>query len=202
MEVKNMKNIEKLEKLIKEQHGTVLSSDLTRYDIPRTYLSMMVAEGKLEKMNRGVYASIDSIEDEMYAMQSKYPKLIFSHETALFLHGLTDRTPYEYAATVPSGYKVVETLSERFKIYYIKKDLHLLGLCKVKSSFGNQIMAYNVERTICDIIRSKSRIDIQIFNDALKRFVNKKSVDYTLLMKYAKDFKVEKKLKEYLEILL
>lgn len=197
-----MKNIEKLEKLIKDQHGTVLSSDLTRYDIPRTYLSMMVEEGRLERMDRGVYASIDSVQDEMYAMQSKYSKLIFSHETALFLHGLTDRTPFEYAATVPSGYKVVEKISERFKIYYIKKDLHNLGLCEVLSSFGNRIMAYNVERTICDIIRSKNRIDIQIFNDALKRFVNKKSADYFLLIKYAKEFKVEKKLKEYLEILL
>jgi predicted transcriptional regulator of viral defense system len=197
-----MKNVEKLERLIKEQHGTVLSSDLTRYDIPRTYLSMMVAEGKLERMDRGIYASIDSIEDQMYAMQRKYPKLIFSHETALFVHGLTDRTPFEYTATVPSGYKVVESLAKKFKVYYIKKELYALGLCEVKSSFGNPIMTYDVERTICDIVRSRSRIDIQIFNDALKRFVNKKSVDYSLLMIYAKKFKVEKKLREYLEILL
>ena len=197
-----MKNIEKLEKLIKEQHGTVLSSDLTKYDIPRTYLSMMVAEGKLERMDRGVYASIDSIEDEMYAMQTKYPKLIFSHETALYLHGLTDRTPFEYSATVPSGYKVVEKLAERFKIYYIQKDLHALGLCEVQSSFGNPIKAYNVERTICDIIRSKNRIDNQVFNDALKRVVNKKAVDYSLLMEYAEVFKVKNNLKRYLEILL
>lgn len=197
-----MKNIVKLEKLIKEQHGTVLSSELKRYNIPRTYLSIMVTEGKLERIDRGVYTSIDSIEDEMYAMKTKYPKLIFSHETALYLHGLTDRTPYEYSATVPSGYKVVETLAKKFKIYYIKKDLHALGLCEIKSSFGNLIKAYNVERTICDIIRSKNRIDNQVFNDALKRVVNKKAVDYSLLMEYAEVFKVKNNLKRYLEILL
>ena len=97
----------KLEELANKQHGTVMSADLDLYDIPRTYLQMMVADGKLERVERGVYVSTDAIEDEMYSMQIKYPKLIYSHETALYLHGLSDRTPFEFSASVPSGYKVV-----------------------------------------------------------------------------------------------
>ena len=69
-----MNYLEKLEKLIQKQHGTVLSANLDQYEIPRTYLQMMVAEGKLERVDRGVYVSSDSIEDEMYSMQTKYPK--------------------------------------------------------------------------------------------------------------------------------
>ena len=88
-----MKKKKKLEKLIREQNGTVLTSDLEMYDIPRAYLSIMVAEGSLEKIERGIYVSMNSIEDEMFAMQRKYPKLIYSHETALFIHGISDRTP-------------------------------------------------------------------------------------------------------------
>lgn len=197
-----MNYLEKLEKLIQKQHGTVLSADLDIYEIPRTYLQMMVAEGKLERVDRGVYVSIDAIEDEMYAMQTKYPKLIYSHETALYLHGLSDRTPFEYSASVPSGYKVVGSVADRFKIYYIKKELHELGVETVKSSHGNPIRTYDVERTVCDLIRSRSRIDVQILNDALKRFVKLKSADHSILLEYARKLKVEAVLKSYLEVLI
>lgn len=197
-----MNYLEKLEKLIQKQHGTVLSADLDQYEIPRTYLQMMVAEGKLERVDRGVYVSTNAIEDEMYFMQAKYPKLIYSHETALYLHGLSDRTPFEYSATVPSGYKVVRSLAERFKIYYIKMELHELGVETVQSSHGNPIKTYNIERTICDLIRSRSRIDVQILNDALKRFVKLKSADHSILMDYARKLKIETVLKSYMEVLL
>lgn len=197
-----MNYLEKLEKLIQKQHGTVLSSDLDLYEIPRTYLQMMVADGKLERVDRGIYVSTDAIEDEMYSMQTKYPKLIYSHETALYLHGLSDRTPFEYSASVPSGYKVVGSMAERFKIYYIKKELHELGVETVQSSHGNPIKTYNIERTICDLIRSRNRIDVQILNEALKRFVKLKSADLSMLIDYAKKLRIDAVLKNYLEVLL
>ncbi len=193
---------EKLERIIQNQHGTVLSADLDLYEIPRIYLQMMVAEGKLERVGRGVYVSSDSIVDEMYFMQVKYPKLIYSHETALYLHGLSDRTPFEYSASVPSGYKVVGTVARRFKMYYIKKELHDLGVETVQSSHGNPIRTYNIERTICDIVRSRNRIDVPILNDALIRFVNMKSSDLTILMDYAKKLNIQNVLQKYLEMLL
>ena len=197
-----MNYLEKLEKLIQKQHGTVLSADLDLYEIPRTYLQMMVADGKLERVDRGIYVSTDAIEDEMYSMQTKYPKLIYSHETALYLHGLSDRTPFEYSASVPSGYKVVGSMAERFKIYYIKKELHELGVETVQSSHGNPIKTYNIERTTCDLIRSRNRIDVQILNEALKRFVKLKSADLSMLMDYAKKLRIDAVLKNYLEVLL
>ncbi|MEA3422272.1 MAG: abortive phage infection protein, partial [Bacillota bacterium] len=101
-----------------------------------------------------------------------------------------------------SGYKVVANIAERFKIYYIKKAFHQLGVETVRSYFGNPIRVYNIERTICDLIRSRNRVDVQILNEALKRFVKLKSADYSLLMDYAKKLKIEAVLKNYLEVLL
>lgn len=197
-----MNHQEKLEKLIEMQHGTVLSADLDSNAIPRTYLQIMVAKGELEKVDRGIYVSTDAIEDELFSIQTKYKKLIYSHETALYLHGLSDRTPFEHSVTVPSGYKVVDSVASRFKIYYIKKELHDLGVDAMKSAHGNLIRTYGLERTICDLIRSRNRIDVQIFNEALKGFVRMKSVDYTVLLRYARKMKIETVLKQYLEMLI
>lgn len=197
-----MDYVEKIEEILERQNGIVRSSDLKKGQIPRSYLSVMLDQDKLERIERGIYGLPGGLADEMYIMQKKYPALIYSHETALFLHGLSDRTPFEYTATVPSGYKVVENISESFKIYYIKNDLHLMGTTKIKNNFGNRITVYNVERTICDLLRSRNRIDIQIVSDALKRVVKIKSLDYMLLSEYAKIFNVEKILNTYMEVLL
>lgn len=197
-----MDYIKRIENIINKQKGTLLSLDLDKNKIPRTYLSMMVAEGKIERIGRGIYVLPDLLEDEMFILQKKYPNLIYSHETALFLHELSDRTPFEYSVTVPSGYKVVNAISEKSKIYYVKKELHLMGTAEGKTSLGNTLSIYNVERTICDILRSRNRIDIQIFSDALKRVVKKKNLDYALLMEYAKKLNVEKILNTYMEVLI
>lgn len=197
-----MDYIKRIEKIIQEQNGTILSSDLDKYKIPRIYLSMMLADGQIERIGRGIYVLPDTLEDEMYILQKRYVIIIYSHETALFIHGLSDRTPFEYSATVPSGYKVVEGLKEKCKIYYIKKELHLMGISEDTTTFGNKIRIYNVERTVCDILRSRNRIDIQIFSDALKKASKIKSLDYNLLLEYARKLNVENILSTYMEVLL
>lgn len=197
-----MDYIKRIENIINKQKGTLLSLDLDKNKIPRTYLSIMVADGKIKRIGRGIYVLPDLLEDGMFILQKKYPNLIYSHETALFLHELSDRTPFEYSVTVPSGYKVVNAISEKSKVYYVKKELHQMGIVEGKTSLGNTINIYNVERTICDILRSRNRIDIQIFSDALKRVAKKKNLDYSLLMKYAKKLNVEKILNTYIEVLI
>ena len=44
MSMKIMNNQEKRKKLIEKQHGTVLSTELDQYGIPRTYLHIIVEE--------------------------------------------------------------------------------------------------------------------------------------------------------------
>ena len=58
-----------------------------------------------------------------------------------------------------------------------------------------------MERTICDIIRDRNKIDSQIFNTALKEYIKRKDKNLNLLYKYAKEFNILKILKMYLEVL-
>lgn len=193
---------EKIYKIIKDHSGTLLTADLTTHNIPRAYLGKLVEEGFLEQISRGVYVSTDAIEDTLYYLQCKYPKIIYSHDTALFFHGLTDRTPSSYTATVPSGYKVVNRLSENCKIYYIKKIYHSLGLISGTTSFGNEVKVYDKERTICDILRNRNTIDTQVITDALKRYSRLETINLPRLSEYAKHLRVVKPLTTYLEVLL
>lgn len=193
---------EKLEKLIKKQNGYITTQDAMYEGIHREYLAIFVEEEKLIRTSPGVYRSPSAWEDKLYNYQQKKKRMIYSHETALYLHGLSDRDPIQYAVTLPTGYNASQIKQNDLVTYTIKSSLFELGKTTMKTALGNDITVYDKERTICDIIRSRSRIDKQVFNDGLKRYLNDTSKDLNKLLKYAKEMGIETILRNYMEILL
>jgi predicted transcriptional regulator of viral defense system len=203
MIVKNVPSpLAKTRKILKDQHGTLLTSDLVKLNIPRTYLSILEQNGEIERISRGVYRATAAIEDEMFSFQAIYKSSIYSHETALYLHELTDRSPLFYSISVPVGYHSRSLSKSGHKIFYVNRNLFDLGVITMKSPHGNQIRTTNLERTICDVMRSRNQIDVQLVYEALKRYVSKKERNIDLLYCYAKSFRIQKIVREYIEVLL
>jgi predicted transcriptional regulator of viral defense system len=194
--------MEKIRELMKDQNGILLTSDLTRAGIPRVYLSILEKNGEIQRVSRGVYTAANSIPDEMVSLQARYKGAIFSHETALYLHEITDRTPLFYSVTVPAGYNATSLKGNEAKVYFVKLDLYTLGITTMKSPHGNDIKSYNLERTICDLLRSRNQMDIQFFSEALKRYIGKKERNIDLLYNYARQFRIQRILRQNIEILL
>ena len=193
MNVKNdLPRIDKLRQIMEGRQGLLLTSDLTKFNIPRTYLSIMEQNGEIERVSRGVYRSVSAfIEDELFSFQSRYSSTIFSHETALYLHGLTDRAPLRYSISAPSGYHSELLNNSEHKIFYVSRDLFDLGITSMNTPHGNQVRTTDLERTICDIVRSRNQIDIQVRNAALKGYVNNKDRNLDRLHTYAKRFHIQ-----------
>jgi predicted transcriptional regulator of viral defense system len=204
MNVKSkLSRIDKLRQIMKSRQGLLLTSDLANFNIPRTYLSIMEQTGEIERVSRGVYRSAATfIEDELFSFQSKYRSTIFSHETALYLHNLTDRTPLTYSISVPTGYHSHFLNSSGYKIFYVNRDVFGIGVVSMNTPHGNKVRATDLERTICDIVRSRSQIDIQVRNEALKHYAKHKGRNLDQLYTYAKRLRVQTIVREYLEILL
>ncbi len=197
-----MTGIKKLEKLIEKSGGVITTKLAESNDIHREYLRELVKAGKLERVAYGVYITQDVWEDKMLIYQLRKSKMIYSHETALYLHDLTDREPLHYSVTVPNGYNTSRLKKEGLIVRIVKKELFSLGICIKENSFGNDIRTYNMERTICDILRDRNNQDPAIVSDALKRYSRSKNKDINKLMKYAEFFRVENVLRPYLEVLL
>lgn len=199
-----MDNFDKIMEYIKtvKSNNTVSISDINQLNIDKKYLSILVKKGLLERPSRGIYTLPNTFEDEYYFISVRCKKCIFSHETALFFHNLSDRTPLNFSITLPSGYnsKYLKSLSLEF--FYVKKDLHELGKISTLSPNGNPIFIYDCERTICDIVRSKRRMDMYIFSNSIKNYSKSKGKDLNKLMEYAKTLKVDKKIREYMEVLV
>ena len=191
-----------VKQLLSHGKGMFIASQATKAGLHRQQLTSLVKMGMLERAERGIYISPGGLDDALFWIQQRAQKIIYSHETALFLHRITDRTPIYYSITVPSSYKASEALKKTCKIYYIKQELIDLGKIDKPSGMGHTISTYDLERTFCDIIRSRNKIDSQIVSEALKNYAGSKIKDLHRLYKYAKNFGVEKILHQYLDILL
>jgi predicted transcriptional regulator of viral defense system len=199
---KEITPINKIRKVLNAQNGILLTSDLTKIGVPRTYLGILVKNGEIQRISRGVYAAADTLVDEMVCIQARYKSAIFSHSTALYLLDLTDRTPLYYSVTVSSGYNASSLKTNDIKVYFVQRNLLSLGSITLKSPHGNDIQTYDLERTICDILRNRNQMDIQIVKKALNNYVIHKDRNINQLYYYAKQFNIHSVIRRYIEILL
>lgn len=190
-----------IKKIFDERGSIITTADAVRAGISRATISKFVKDGKLERVAHGHYTWPETFVDELYLLQQQSGKIIFSHETALFLHDMAERTPVKHSLTIPSSSKLSLNLSDNCKVYYVKPELHSIGTCYLPSKMGNQVLVYNMERTICDILRSRNRVDSQTFAAAINNYTSGKGQDWKLLMEYAEIFRVTKLLRQYLEVL-
>lgn len=87
-------------------------------------------------------------------------------------------------------------------VYTVKENLHKIGITTAQTSFGHTVPTYDMERTICDLIRYRNNVEMQTFQEALKRYAGRNDKNLRTLMQYAALFRVEKILRRYLEVLL
>jgi predicted transcriptional regulator of viral defense system len=191
-----------LQSVIKQNGGIVTTAQANEAGVSNERLRLLVNSGDLERVTTGIYVLPDEFTDKMYIVQLRRPKIIYSHETALFLHELTDRDPINYMVTVPTGYNPTRLREDGFTVFTIKRELHEIGATKLTTMFGNSVTAYDMERTICDCLRSRNDLDIAVVTDAIKRYAKRKDKNLNQLMQMAETFKVTKQLRSYIEVLL
>lgn len=197
-----MKKKEEILNIASKNGGYITTKELTEYNINSRFLTSLVKEKKLSRASRGYYILPNTFSDDFYIILSKCKKAVFSDATALYFHNLSDRTPLIYDITLPYGYGNCYKDMPNVCLHYVKKENIDLGMIEIESPFGMKIKTYDMERTICDIIKNKNKMDIEIFVKALKEYSRLKNKDPNKLMRYAKKLNVEKKVREYMEVLL
>ncbi len=171
--------------------GYVTTSQLITEDIPSVYLTRAVKTKQLRKVNRGFYASFSWLEDDFLLFQYRFPQYIFSYQSALFLHHLTDQIPSSMEVTAPNGYHPREVpLSAT--IHYLRKiDLYKLGITEVETPSGNRVKAYDPERTLCDLIAHREEVPTEVFVKAINRYRKSRSQSMDKLLAYAKVMRID-----------
>ena len=197
-----MTAFEQIDFLFAQNSGIIKTAQVVKAGISKSTFYAYAKQRGVEQAGHGIYALPDAWHDAMYLLHLRCTQAVFSHESALFFHDLTDREPTAYSITVKTGYNPANLKADGVKVYTIQKELHDVGIITMNTPFGHPVFVYNAERTICDLIRSRNGIEAQIFQDALKQYAKRRDKDLRQLMRYAQMLHVDRLLRQYLEVLL
>ena len=196
---KEESNIEIIESIMKMNNGYVTSKELDNYGIHRMYLNTMWKKGIVEKVANGIYIDSSKIEDSYYVFSLSMPNTIYSHMTALYFHGLSIKAPNDkYDITVRKTYNSKHLKNQ--DVFYVSDDIYELGLTEVETPMGNKVRAYDIERCICDIIRSKNRMDSEFVKYSIREYIKRKDKDIIKLSKYADKMGIKKEVMDFIEV--
>ena len=197
-----LSKFESLDALVQNNNGFLKTAEAIEMGVYRPWLSEYVRSRGLERVAHGLYMTGDAWHDEMYVIQTRYPAAVFSHETALYLHILAEREPDPYTITLKAGTNAKRLTDEGVRVYKVKESLFHEGVVRADSPAGHTLRLYNLERTICDLVRSRRNVEPQELLSAIKTYARSKERNIPLLMRYARAFSVEKLILQYLEVLL
>ncbi len=196
-----MEYVSRISKLLKNNDGLITTAEIVREGISKPSFYEYARKENLINVAHGIYVAQDAWQDTSYILHLRYPNAVFSHEEALYLNNLTDREPTNNVLTFKTGYNPSRLTQKGIKVYTIKTELLDVGKVMLKTSFGNKVPSYNLERTICDIVRSRSTIEIQDYQTAIRTYVKRKDRNLGLLLEYAKLFHIEKLIRQYIEVM-
>lgn len=197
-----MIDYEEIKKYITEGKGIITNSEFKASGISRYYIEKLLKDNIIEKHSKGVYVKADTFEDEYYIFQQKYKNVVFSYNTAMYFLEETEKTPEMMDVTVYKGYNV-HTFPENINVHYTNKDNLYLGATKVKTSQGFEVMSYNLERILCDLVKGNNTgIDKEQTNKFIRRMLLDNKIDMLVLNEYAKKLKCEIKIRRLMEVLI
>ena len=199
-EFQDKSNIEIVEKLMKKNNGYITSKELDMFDIHRMDLSIMQEKELIKKVATGIYIDINKIEDNYYVFALSMPNIIYSHMTALYFHGLSIEASTDvYDITVKRSYNSVHL--RKHNVFYVDNDIYELGLVEVETPMGNKVKAYDVERCICDIIRSKNRMDSEHIKHSIREYIKRKDKNLVKLSLYAEKMGIKDSVMSYVDMI-
>jgi predicted transcriptional regulator of viral defense system len=188
--------------LLNNEKTIYTMQELLGSGISDTLIRILIHDGIITRLQQGLYTTQSSETDTEHILQLQYSKCIISHESALYHLGYSERIPEKIAITVPRHFGTSRLNDKNLKIRYCAPELIFYGITEMESIYGNTIKTYNLERTICDVIRHYKSIDIEIANKAIQKYCMDNKKKLSVLMLYAKRMGIADKVQSKLEILI
>ena len=199
-----MHDVQYYKSIFDKYGGMMRTTKLAEEKIFYPQREKLIADGYVEKIRRGYYQWIDPDDfSEVRTVIHLFPDAILCMDTALRYYGYSDRTPsnWHLAVSKDSG-------KSRFKIdypfvkpYYVEPAVLELGLI-TGTMDGHAIRIYDKERLICDCLRYRNKMDKEVFNKAIRKYITDPKKSIPKLMEYAGPLRVKKLAKDLIGVWL
>jgi predicted transcriptional regulator of viral defense system len=186
---------ERMTEAFEQKNGVLTLEQATELGFSKESVRKAYRRGDVIKADRGIYLLDDSFEDDLYIMQLKYSKGVYSYESASMLHGLTTFSPFSYIMTFPKGYHLKTREEQHIEAHFATPKFYSLGVMELHSWFGNPLRVTNLERTVIDMLRSPQTLP-DIIEEVVSNYSWSEEKDLARLEDYARLYGVEELVKE------
>lgn len=191
-----------LDDLLEKGNGYLITSSVMEKGVSKAQLAAYVKSRNLERVAHGIYVSDEVWLDELFLLSIKNRNAVFSHETALYLHGMMEKEPAGISMTVRPNYNATHLRKRGVRVFRVQEEFFELGISSVETNLGNHVVVYDRERSICDIIKNRKNMDVQTFQTAMKEYMTSYEKNLPVLMQYAARLDIEEKVKRYVEVMV
>lgn len=167
-------------------------------------IQQLLQEGLIEKVRRGYYHWIDDFDgSEVVIINRLFPDAVLCMDTALFYYKYSDRNPHEWNIAISKN-----ASRQRLRIDYpfiraYRLEPALLSIGETRGEIDSvEVRIYDRDRTICDVLRNMNKMDKEIFNKAIQNYVKDPKKNIHNLMEYAKELRVQKRVKDLIGVWL
>ena len=194
-------NLDMIRDIIECHSGYITRKDINNHDIPSAVLSQYAKKFGLVKHDTGFYAEEKWPKDEYFILQYEYPKLVFSLYSAAYLHHLISEIPHsDLEVTAPKNYRPFPLPRKGVILHTDTKDrTYSLGIKQIETSFNNKVDVYDLEKTVCDFIKNKNKIEDKLFEECISNYKNRSDKNIANLLRYASEMKITNEVHSLLE---
>jgi predicted transcriptional regulator of viral defense system len=195
---------EKIKTIFFANKGYATTGELSEIGINRFYISELRKNGIVEQVKAGFYKWRDYDFDYDFELVEVFriiPSGVLCLKSALAYHGLTTYNPWQYEVAIERSGKVGLPPYPPIKVVFFSKSLHELGVMEVDIE-SHQVKVYDLEKTICDCIRYRNKIGIEMVKEGLNTYLKRSDRNLEKLLVYAEKCKTRKLVNEYLEVLV
>ena len=194
----------KLQQLFAAHGGILKTGELLQYGYYHRKIQKMISDGEIEQIRRGYYQRIDDNSySEAAVIARLFPDAVVCMESALDYYGYTDRTPsaWNLAVSDNSSRRRFRILWPVVKPHFISQGKFPVGIADAEIE-GTKLKIYDRERTICDCLTHRNKMDAEVFNSAIRCYLSDSQRNEARLGKYASTLRVQGKIREVLGVWL
>ncbi len=196
-----MTNKDKILKIFQKKGGIIKLKDITKEGINKYHLQKLIESGEVEKIKHGIYKLVNYQIHEFIEIKKIIPKGVICLYSAWGYYELTTYISHEYHVAIEKKSKIKLPDYPPINLYYWENSILQIGINTVIID-NLEIKIYNIEKSVCDAIKFRNKIGKDILNEVLLNYLKRPDRNIDKLIRYAKRLRVEKILKNYLDVLI
>lgn len=189
-----MKNESKIQRFLDGNNGYMSTSDFLKLNISKPLIKKYIDNGLIRKVSHGLYIDSNLLDDDYYILQRRYPNIIYSYNTALYMLNLSNEISRKKDITINNKKRVIGD----YNIHYVSEKYYDIGIIEINTLLGNPIKVYNAERCICDMLKCQN-LDLELQNIVLDNYFRCEDKNINRLLEYAKIFNIYEKINTLVE---